>query len=211
MEKITFEDGIFIYKTKIDSYNFQKSVLKECEDYLINSYAKMDNYSFFGGDFFDLEKDFIPNNFMEQAVKLCLAECASLAKTNKMNFNIIKSGCWINVVRKGKPRQTNFKKNDEVSLHNHVDLQKKDGLFYPNYTFVYYLQMPDNLENNEGTLIIGGKEGRRYYIMPEVCDLIIMDGTLEHSPNKSPNSTKDRIVIAGNVGLEYVKEKVSLI
>jgi hypothetical protein len=211
MEKITFEDDIFLYKTKIDSYDFQKAVLNECNTFLLDKTSKRDNYSFYGGSFFDLKKDFISKTFMEEAVKMCLLECTNLAKKDNIKFNIVHFGSWINVVKRGNPKQRNFKKNDEVSLHNHVDLQKNDGLFYPKYTFVYYLQMPDNLENNEGTLIIGGKEDRRYYIMPEVSDLIIMDGKLEHSPNKSPNSTKDRIVIAGNVGFEYVKEKVSLI
>jgi hypothetical protein len=38
-----------------------------------------------------------------------------------------------------------------------------------------------------------------------------MEGFLPHSPDKSPNSTKDRVVIAGNVGFEYVKKSKSLI
>jgi hypothetical protein len=38
-----------------------------------------------------------------------------------------------------------------------------------------------------------------------------MNGDLPHGPNWAVNSTKDRIVIAGNVGFEYVKQNHSLI
>jgi hypothetical protein len=95
-------------------------------------------------------------------------------------------------------------------LHNHVDIQNENESFYPTYTFVYYVQMPDNLFGNDGSLIIGGNDGR-YDYLPKVGDLVIMRGDLPHGPNSALNSTKDRIVIAGNVGFEYVKQKHSLI
>ena len=71
--------------------------------------------------------------------------------------------------------------------------------------------MPDNLVDTEGTLILGGKDNKLYYYLPEEGDLIIMEGFLPHSPNRSPNSTKDRIVIAANVGFENAKKSKSLI
>jgi hypothetical protein len=42
-------------------------------------------------------------------------------------------------------------------------------------------------------------------------DLIIMNSDLPHVPATSHGSTKDRIVIAGNVGFEFVKKIQGLI
>jgi hypothetical protein len=38
-----------------------------------------------------------------------------------------------------------------------------------------------------------------------------MEGDMPHSPNNAPNSTINRIVIAGNVGFELIKKQKSLI
>ena len=39
----------------------------------------------------------------------------------------------------------------------------------------------------------------------------IMDGNVYHVPNSAPNSTKDRVVVAGNVGFTFDKQTKSLI
>jgi hypothetical protein len=140
-----------------------------------------------------------------------MKSCQELKIKDISPFNKVNINSWINVVKRGNPKQDDFKKGGEATLHNHVDLQKSVHSFYPTYTFVYYVQMPDNLVDTEGTLIIGGKDNKRYYYLPEEGDLLIMEGFLPHSPNISPNSTKDRIVIAANVGFENVKKSNSLI
>jgi hypothetical protein len=38
-----------------------------------------------------------------------------------------------------------------------------------------------------------------------------MEADIPHSPNNAPNSKLDRIVMAGNVGFEYIKKEKSLI
>lgn len=67
------------------------------------------------------------------------------------------------------------------------------------YTFTYYLQMPDNLKNDEGKLFFKTKSGYEIGILPEDDDIFIFPGYIEHRPETNPNSTKARIVIAGNV------------
>lgn len=67
-----------------------------------------------------------------------------------------------------------------------------------NYTFTYYLQMPNNLKNNEGKLFFRTKSGFEFSILPNEDDIFIFPADLEHRPETNPNSTKSRIVIAGN-------------
>ena len=67
-----------------------------------------------------------------------------------------------------------------------------------NYTFTYYLQMPNNLKNDEGKLFFRTKSGFEFGILPNEDDVFIFSADLEHRPEINPNSTKSRIVIAGN-------------
>ena len=63
--------------------------------------------------------------------------------------------------------------------------------------------MPDNLSNDDGVLYLKG-DNKEYSILPEEGDLIIMKADMPHAPTTALNSSKDRIVLAGNVGLELI-------
>jgi hypothetical protein len=71
--------------------------------------------------------------------------------------------------------------------------------------------MPDVMEQDDGLLFIQGENKKEYWIRPEEDDIIIMEGDMPHSPNNAPNSTVDRIVMAGNVGFDFIKKEKSLI
>jgi len=71
--------------------------------------------------------------------------------------------------------------------------------------------MPNNLSDEDAVLYFKSKNGKEYSILPTEDDLIIMEADVPHAPNNAPNSTIDRIVFAGNVGLSYVKKEKSLI
>ena len=212
MEKIEFEKDVFIYQTKLISEDLKNKILKDTQLFLKNKPpTKSDSYGYISSySTFDFENEFKVINGMYEILKISILECIKLIKTNNRIFNRINFDAWANIVRTTNPKQPNFRKNGTVDLHNHVDIQNRIESFYPTYTFVYYVQMPNNLSENDGSLIIGGNDSR-YHFLPEVGDLIIMGGDLPHGPNLALNSTKDRIVIAGNVGFEYVKQNHSLI
>lgn len=211
MKVITYESGVEIYKTTINPIESNLKINEDILDFLSSAdYSPQDNYTYLTD--FDFEKEMKITNKIDEVIKFGVEECSKLRKKNGLFFNKINVNCWINLVRSGKPKQNEYKsKNSIIPLHNHIDLQKKIDSFYPTYTFVYYVQMPNNLIENEGCLIIGGKSGQRYYFLPKEGDLVIMSGELPHCPNTSPNSTKNRIVIAGNVGFEHAKKMGSII
>jgi hypothetical protein len=213
MEQIMFEDGVDLYITKLENIKLQSNVLENCISFLNTAnYVPQDNYTYLNDwGSFDFKKEMNPSNYIEEIIKICLNECVELGVKEELNFNKININAWINVVKTGKPKQNNFKYAGDVILHNHVYLQKNINSFCPEYTFVYYAQMPDNLTDLEGTLIVEGKNKKRYYYLPEEGEIVIMKSNLEHSPNHSPNSTKNRIVIAGNVGFESEKKISRLI
>lgn len=84
-------------------------------------------------------------------------------------------------------------------------------MFKPKYTFVYYIQMPDVMDNDDGVLYFLGENNIEYQIRPEEDDLIIMEGDVPHFPNNAPNATLDRYVLAGNIGFDYIKKKKTLL
>jgi hypothetical protein len=71
--------------------------------------------------------------------------------------------------------------------------------------------MPDVMNDEDGVLYFKSIDGKEYYIKPEEDDLIIMEGNVPHSPNNAPQSTIDRIVLAGNVGFDSIKKEKTLI
>jgi cupin superfamily acireductone dioxygenase involved in methionine salvage len=113
----------------------------------------------------------------------------------------------VNIVRSNNPVQIQFK-HDEMKgvdkYHTHTEINKKNKSFFPHYTYVYYIQMPDVMDGEDGVLYFKGENEKEYWIRPEEDDLIIIPGHLPHSVGLASKSNKDRIVLAGNVGFEMV-------
>ena len=126
-------------------------------------------------------------------------------------YNSVEIGCWVNVVNNSKTKQTiRDSKTNELIYHTHTVIEKILGNPLPNYTFVFYIQMPDNLSNDDGKIFIKDKDGTEFGILPKVGDLIILEGDVPHAPVDAPKSTKDRIVIAGNVIFKNIKKTKTL-
>jgi hypothetical protein len=126
-------------------------------------------------------------------------------------YNQINTDSWLNIVRCSSPKQSAFKNKNKIITHIHTDLNKLSKSFKPNLTYVYYIQMPNNLVDKDGVLYIEGENGIMYDILPNEGDLIIFNSDLPHAPSTSYKSTKDRIVVSGNVGFEFVKKTKGLI
>lgn len=88
--------------------------------------------------------------------------------------------------------------------HNHLRFHP-DFDEITDWTWVYYVQIPNNCREGEGKLYFRDKKDRRilHSFFPEYGYIYIFDGVLEHLPAFSPNSTIDRITAAGNVILNF--------
>jgi hypothetical protein len=62
--------------------------------------------------------------------------------------------------------------------------------------------MPDNLQNDEGHLVLKDSMENVYSILPKEGEFLIHGSNIDHYPKEATKSTKDRIVVAGNVGFE---------
>jgi hypothetical protein len=217
MEKLYFDETTFIWKTKLNLVNDKEKFLTESIE-LIESQPNIKT------DGFGFKKEWNNNlNFLgeinistklDEIVQIGINECKELYKEKNINYNKINTDSWINVVRSKNPVQIQFK-HEELKrvdkFHTHTDINKEMKSFIPHYTYVYYIQMPDVMHGEDGVLYFRGKNEKEYWIRPEEDDLIIMEGDMPHAPNNAPNSTIDRIVMAGNVGFDFIKKEKSFI
>jgi hypothetical protein len=102
-----------------------------------------------------------------------------------------------------------------TKYHHHIESDRSVNVEM-DWTFVYYVQMPNNLKNNEGKLFFKTENGFETSILPEVGDLILFSSKLLHKPEINPNSELDRIVYAGNFvkldyETDYLKKKKTII
>lgn len=196
MKKIFFDNSTFFYKDILNMSHVRYEILEECFD-VTNRKSVFDDFRLNLKKNLDID-NYKPASYLDFISKYCIEKCIMLYQ-NK--YNSVNAESWINIVRAKNPSQINFKKN-EIEFHRHTDISKKNNTFVPFFTFVYYIQMPDNLQNNDGVLFLEGENKKIYHYLPKENDLIIMEAHIPHVPAAAYNSTKDRIVLACNVGFE---------
>jgi len=217
MEKLYFDESTYIWKIKLNKLSDKDTLLKE-SNFVIESQPDIKT------DGFGYKKEWNNNiNFtgeitietkMDEIIQMGIDYCKDLYKERNVVYNKINTDAWVNVVRSTNPVQIQFKHEELKGVdkfHVHTDINKEMKSFIPHYTYVYYVQMPDVMNGEDGVLYFRGKNNKEYWIRPEEDDLIIMEADMPHSPNNAPNSTVDRIVVAGNVGFDYIKKEKSLI
>jgi len=216
MEKIYFDDTTFIWKTKLNLFGNKDEMVKQANNVITSApYVTNDGYGYM-----KTENGVVINKAncdnqpkLDEIIELSTKCCKELYIENN-EFNTLNVESWVNIVRANNPTQRSYRDRDtrgELSYHVHTELNKNRNKFIPNYTYVYYIQMPDVMEGDDGVLYFKSKIGEVYFVKPEEDDLIIMPADMSHSPNNAPKSTKDRMVLAGNVGFELIKQNKSLI
>jgi hypothetical protein len=212
MEKIYFDETTYIWKTKLNRISDKQSFLKEAYS-LIESQPKVKSdgfgYKIVWNENLNFIGDIKVETKLDEIFQIGINKCKEIYNEKNINYNKINSDSWVNVVRSKDPVQDNFHNGEKY--HTHTEINKGNKQFIPHYTYVYYIQMPDVMDGEDGVLYFKGKDDTEYWIRPEEDDLIIMEADMPHSPNNAPNSTINRIVIAGNVGFDYIKKEKTIL
>lgn len=211
IEKLVFGKSTVIYRKKLrELIPYKEELLKKCEKVIQNQPdVKSDGYAYLRfRDVLEFTGKLEHTNVMDKVVQAGIDYCKELY--TDADYNMIDTDAWVNVVRAKNPVQPNFY-DEKQKFHIHTDINEMNGQFKPTYTYVYYIQMPDNLEGEDGVLYFLDEDKKEHYILPEEGDLIIMKADLPHAPNSALKSTVDRMVLAGNVGFQNVKKLKSLI
>jgi hypothetical protein len=115
---------------------------------------------------------------------------------NTTDINLYFSTEWVYV---------SSKNNNWSRFHTHTfsDTLKANL----DWSFVYYAQMPDNLNEQEGKILFRTNEGIEVSYLPQVGDLILFPANLLHKPELNRSSDIERIVYAGGFTiLDYTKD-----
>ena len=216
MKKVYFDELTYIWVGNLNLLKDKNEILAESLE-LIQSFegkraSKTDGYGYKEEWTNDLNFNgqFEIKNKLDLICQLGIDNCKKIWEEEiKSPFNKINTDAWVNMVRSKNPVQQQFYGNEKY--HTHTDINKKTNSFFPHYTYVYYIQMPDLMEGDDGVLYFKSKNEKEYWIRPEEDQIIIMPGWMPHAPMNAPKSTIDRIVMAGNVGFDYIKKEKSFI
>ena len=99
--------------------------------------------------------------------------------------------------------------NKETNYHDHIRMSTHEPLITNTWTWVYYLELPNNCSGDEGKIFFShdSNDLNALKFFPKKDTLYIFPGSLNHRPELAPNSTLSRITLAGNVFIEF-KDKV---
>ena len=87
--------------------------------------------------------------------------------------------------------------------HRHTSLSPLYSEYITDVAWVYYLQLPNNLKEDEGKLLFKDDSGNQMELLPELGYVYAFPGQLDHKPIKTTKSTIDRIVAVANISFNW--------
>lgn len=94
-------------------------------------------------------------------------------------------------------------------MHTHDWLESSNRIkVKTNWTFVYYIQIPTNLKDNQGDLIFKTEDKVTHSLTPKENEIIFFPGDLPHMPVPTLGADSNRIVYTTNINYDfnYVRE-----
>jgi hypothetical protein len=180
MKHLILNDDVSVYIGKVLNYN-KNILLKQFQKNFEFSSGTKTNETLFSGKQSIL---MIYSKEINDLKKQCIDFIETIS-VNEVGACYIDN--WIYV---------NDKNTSDIFFHNHI--QNKQIPFLKNeWVYTFYLQMPDNLKNDEGYLLFKTTDGVIHKILPEEGDVIIFPAHLLHTPTLAPNSTRERVVLGG--------------
>ena len=192
MEKVQLGKHITLYKVNYTPISSKESILKSVTN-LISLQPEndlSDAYTYLKNRFDEIDE------IEKKGIEFCLEIEGS---SSDINYQY---DTWVNRVRAKDPVQRFGAIIFGHPYHNHTDINKTMLRHTPKYTYIYYIQMPNNLKGDEGKLILKDIDGNVYSILPKENEFLIHSSNIDHYPKEATSSSVDRLVIAGNVGFE---------
>jgi hypothetical protein len=133
----------------------------------------------------------------------CSDVCVKLSRENLIHYDNFKLHKWISILRSNpvQPMELDVE-NKEPTYHNHKEIAERSGNTPPTYSFVYYVQMPDNLSGIDGNILFKNKHNSVLKYLPKQNEVLVFKSSLPHAPIHAKDSTKNRIVLAGDFIIE---------
>jgi hypothetical protein len=93
-------------------------------------------------------------------------------------------------------------KNNHTNFHDHISKGNLDFIKEPpQWSIVYYVQIPNNLEGNDGHISFKTKNGKEVSFLPTESQMIMFSSDILHRPELNKKSTNKRVVYAANISI----------
>jgi hypothetical protein len=184
MQEIKLNDTISVYKTTLE-YN-KEEIIKEI-------YYNIDFNEYTSNNDLNITK-IVANSVHPGIQSSIMISSKNLEKLKLESIDIIKKYLYKEYDFDYETHSWAYistNKNKNVKYHSHNSGKEYD------WTYVFYVQMPNNLNGDDGKLFFK-VEDNEYSLLPKDGELIIFPASLLHTPKLNENSTIDRIVIASN-------------
>lgn len=189
LEKIKIDKDVFIYKGNVSAFHLfdKENFIKKIKyiEYIYPNFTLKHGFSHPGKQYpmiVNLEE----YDFIIDEVKKSLKN-----EVGTPTDSIIQS--WVYISNNT---------NEYSGYHTHEKMLLKDKnesvMLDTTMTFTYYLQMPNNLKNDDGYLYFKTNNVEIGFL-PKEDEVWIFPPNLEHSPKTNLSSTNERIVIASNI------------
>jgi hypothetical protein len=197
--KIQYNNHV-IFKKHIP-FDYVKEAINEVEinkKYFYGDLEYLDDLSLSVG--MQIPCDIITSDHLLNLFQTCYKTTEKIC-SNFLNRDILSGyqSNWVYISVPSSP-SSNYHKHPTLSNYAYTNI-------YTDYTWVYYLQIPNNCVEDEGKLFFKDKisisENEAFKLFPEVETLYIFDANLPHRPELSPNSDVDRIVLGGNIVFNF--------
>jgi hypothetical protein len=208
MDEIKLTDSVSVYKKKYN-WEYPKSVFINRIDE-IRKFKSHFQLKKNGVDIIDEKYFYFLFDCLEfQSINTFVLKCASEILQQPIKEWSIEN--WVYIVN-NDPKDLEL--NNKISTgelphkwHTHPTVFVDFQPIVTDFTFVFYVQMPNGLVGKEGNIGFKTSDNNETFILPEEGDIILFPGTLEHTPvGFTSNKDKDRLLIAGNLSLNPLQK-----
>ena len=89
-------------------------------------------------------------------------------------------------------------------MHTHDWLESSNRIkLKTNWTYVYYIQIPTNLKEDQGDLVFKTEDKNLHKITPKENEIIFFPGDIPHMPIPTIGSDINRIVYTSNINYDF--------
>ena len=204
LSEIKLNDNIKIYKASFD-WKYPKNIL-------INKVKQ--NLSYIGLDDLTTSSFHIQSNEINYVKSYCRDLAIKILGENPKDILSWAEQFWIYL----SDKKTNVKQGEGDLYHSHpititTSSSKPLNNIKTDISYCFYLNVPTDLQGDDGKLMFKDKDKNEVGILPQTGDIIFFNPTYLHRPNFIHNSNQERIAVCSNltINLKEYLEKESLI
>jgi len=195
VQQLNITDTLSIYKTKYDWEHGQDEIV-----YRVNQ-----NKWLLGNTDFNTTEIKVRSAEIDSVIDYGVRIAMKLSGIDTLHNRAWAGKTWSYI-------QDKSSKDPDNGFHVHTSTinfpdTKVNAPILTDWTYCFYVKVPNDLQGNEGSLLLKDKDGKIYAYKPEEGDFVFFKGDVEHKPNLAPNSEGTRIAICSNISFNITEIK----